>query len=35
MYDIFVYDLYVLYDNMGLEKRPKSYLNHDGSNGYV
>ncbi len=35
MYGKSVYDLYVLYDNLGLEKPYKSYLNHDGSNGYV
>ena len=35
MYDDFVYDLYVLYDNLGPKKRSKSHLNHYGSYGYV
>ncbi len=29
------YDLYVLYDNLGLEEPSKSHLNYYGSIGYV
>ena len=35
MYDNPVYDLYVLYDNVGHKKCSKSHLNLYGSNGYV
>jgi hypothetical protein len=35
MYGDFVYDLYVLHDNLGPKKRSKSHLNHYGSHGYV
>jgi hypothetical protein len=35
MYANLLYDLYVLYDILGLEKRSKSRLTLCNSNGYV
>jgi hypothetical protein len=34
-YGNLAYDMYVLYDSLGPEKRSKSHLNHYGSHGYV